>query len=185
MNMKNYLDNNNIVEILKEIFPEVEINLERVSYCGSISVFLITINSAVILNSIWNKISSTIAAYYQAYLDNDFEKWNVYLIYICKEAIDISLTYRIENDRFSTRKIVLVNELELNQADKNDIISSYITNKDIDANTSIKTNVIDNYKSDSIVWKAISDSQIKLKKTNNSEIEVILEGIENQLDNED
>ena len=67
----------------------------------------------------WCEINGTIAADYIAYLENSFERWNVYLLFTCIEAIPQALQYEIENNKFALRKMVksdtgkMLNNIEL------------------------------------------------------------------------
>lgn len=55
----------------------------------------------------WQLISSEIAVEYQSSLQDEFLSWNIYLALVTPSAMDKHLKYRIENDRFAVRKLVL------------------------------------------------------------------------------
>ena len=99
-----------------------------------INVFFLLANKKNIENQ-WKMFSNTIAAKFQnsEYMseNKDFEKWNFYIIYVSTEKLSKELKNRIENDRFSSRKIVednYTNEFNSNEANK--LIIKHITNTD-------------------------------------------------------
>lgn len=53
----------------------------------------------------WRGLQSLISAYYRP--AGDFAKWNIYLIFFCKEAINIREKYFIQNNRYGMRKLIL------------------------------------------------------------------------------
>jgi hypothetical protein len=59
------------------------------------------------LQSKWERIVNEIAIEYVSVLNNSFSKWNCYLIFICKHAVSKEIKYKIENDKFALRKIVI------------------------------------------------------------------------------
>jgi hypothetical protein len=86
------------------------------------------------LNTNWLNVSSSISAIYQSEIKstNEFEKWNIYLIYLSNDIISKELKNKIENNRFSNRKIVEDNfQSELNDEKANELIIKHITNTDL------------------------------------------------------
>ena len=64
--------------------------------------------------------------------NKDFEKWNFYIIYVSTEKLSKELKNKIENDRFSSRKIVEDNYInEFNSDEANRLIIKHITNTDL------------------------------------------------------
>lgn len=55
----------------------------------------------------WRAINNEIAVEYQPSLPDEFSSWNIYLALVTPLAMDKHLKYRLENDRFALRKIVL------------------------------------------------------------------------------
>lgn len=99
-----------------------------------INVFFIEAD-AIIINDSWKRLSNMVAANYQnsEYMsNNEFDKWNFYIIYISKENISKEIKNKIENDKFSSRKIVQDFYTEkLNVAAANNLIVKHITNSDL------------------------------------------------------
>jgi hypothetical protein len=49
-----------------------------------------------------------IAIYFQSdYIDKEVERWNLYTFFFIREKVNIEIKYKIEQDKFSSRKIVI------------------------------------------------------------------------------
>lgn len=99
-----------------------------------INVFFLEADNTII-NDSWKRFSNIVAANYQnsEYMSNkEFDRWNFYIIYISKGNIPKELKNKIENDKFSSRKIVedSYNE-EFNNDEANRLIVKHITNADL------------------------------------------------------
>lgn len=157
-------------------FSRVEISNELIElYGNSISLYrnddLWSINvicfhsSLDDLNEKWKKVSSAVAMCYQADVEDkyEFEKWNLYIIFSCMERVDKELKALIENDKFSSRKIVEDNQTEDPTMERvNDLIVKHITNTDL-------IDLVDNTKEitektytpkNEKIWKLIKGSSI-------------------------
>lgn len=81
---------------------------------------------------------------YQSKISNVVDKWNIYIIYLCQDSATKELKNKIENNRFSNRKIVEDNfQTELTDEKANELIIKHITNTDLikaiaDTNDSIQ-----------------------------------------------
>lgn len=99
-----------------------------------INIFFLVANSDVI-NENWKRFSNMVAANYQTseYMSNrEFDKWNFYIIYISKDDVAKELKNKIENDKFSSRKIVEdLFDKEFNDKEANRLIVKHITNADL------------------------------------------------------
>ncbi len=129
-----------INEDLKDLYKE-SITLYKNDDHWKINVLIFQSNYET-LTLKWNKVSSAVSMCYQADVndENEFEKWNLYIIYICTETVDKELKAKIENDKFSSRKIVVANQTEkLTTELANNLIIQHITNTDL-INTVNKTN---------------------------------------------
>tara|TARA_R110002072_G_scaffold302796_1_gene488831 strand:+ start:20089 stop:20625 length:537 start_codon:yes stop_codon:yes gene_type:complete len=98
-----------IIEIYKTEFPEIDcrirfVDLER----GQVHSLFFNLNDESQLAANWEKITNSVAISYQRYLETDFEKWNLYLFFLLPHAssLNIDLKYNIENNTFSSRKVV-------------------------------------------------------------------------------
>jgi len=92
---------------LNETYPTRNFMLMSTGDEDAISCFVHWVDNSESLEACWSEISSLIAIEYQSNLTSIFASWNIYLVFICKTPVDRSLRYRIENDRFSMRKIII------------------------------------------------------------------------------
>lgn len=99
-----------------------------------INVFFLEADSPT-LNDCWKRFSNMVAAIYQTaeYMsDSEFDRWNFYIIYISKGIVTKELKNKIENDKFSSRKIVEdAYDKEFNNEEANRLIVKHITNADL------------------------------------------------------
>lgn len=99
-----------------------------------INVFFLESNNNILGES-WKRFSNMVAANYQnsEYMnDSEFDRWNFYIIYISKDSVPKELKNKIENDKFSSRKIVEDSfNKEFNDEEANRLIVKHITNGDL------------------------------------------------------
>lgn len=160
--MNSYLINNEKFRIVQESYKEVEFLFHQTQFSTSrITVCAGIFKNVSDLERLWSKISSSIAFNYQSQLNDDFEKWNLYVIYYCRELVSKSLKYKIENDKFSSRKILEDNcENNLTEETINKIIEKHITNTDLITEKLHNNTFEDEYHSDTMIWQLISDSPL-------------------------
>lgn len=100
-----------------------------------INVFFVESINEKVLKENWELISSMVAANYQnsEYMgEREFDRWNFYIIFISKDIVSKELKNRIENDKFSSRKIVEDSyDKEFNDDEANRLIVNHITNADL------------------------------------------------------
>jgi len=151
------------IDFLEHFYSEFKPRLSKEQYVGTISVFSFFFESEADLNDKWEFVTSSIAVDYQSELedeDQEFERWNIYIFFIVKESISDQLKYKIENDKFSCRKIVQDNIDESSYEDSiKEMIQKNIVNSDlnsslIDENSSGK---IPPYSSDSTIYKLVDE----------------------------
>lgn len=128
-----------------------------------INIFIFEANKNTI-NDNWKRFSSMVAANYQNsnYMsDKEFDRWNFYIIYLSKDEISKELKNQIENDKFSSRKIVEDSyDKKFNDAEANSLIVKHITNTDL-KETLLKTNdkIQEEYKPiNNEIWKLIPNA---------------------------
>lgn len=99
-----------------------------------INVFFLEANNDII-NENWKRFSNMVAVNYQTseYMsDREFDRWNFYIIYISKDIVSKELKNIIENDKFSSRKILEDSyDKEFNDGEANRLIVKHITNEDL------------------------------------------------------
>lgn len=71
-----------------------------------IRVFQVKVENELELSKWHEEISAAIAVDVQSRLKTKIEKWNLYLIFECKHPISLPLKSNIEQDKYSTRKMV-------------------------------------------------------------------------------
>jgi hypothetical protein len=100
----------NVFNDTNEVLPE-GCNLkcwEKKEENYKIHIFSTIINSQSDLEKNWKGINSYIATYFQGLiLDKSVERWNLYFFIFVNEKVSINTKYKIEQDKFSTRKIVI------------------------------------------------------------------------------
>lgn len=75
-----------------------------------IYIFSIIFHSEGDLDNFWEGLVSKIAYHFQAKIDQpllDIQKYNIYLFFFIRDKINNNLRYRIEHDKYSTRKIII------------------------------------------------------------------------------
>lgn len=132
--MEKYLEYSiEIITHLEEKYSNCDFRFSLLKEDVNISVFFALAKSATIYeNDVWEKISKDIALRYQSRLETVFEKWNLYIIYITSDKTSKELKNKIENDKFSSRKIVEDDyDKEFNDNEANHLIVKHITNSDL------------------------------------------------------
>lgn len=126
------IDNNhNIIVQIKKNFNVQEVVAGKLVFGSDIPVILVQFHHVKDVERYWKEFNSLVTAEYLTELTEEFSKWNSYIFFITK-ALSKALKYEIENNKFSTRKIVI--ELENPQVDDDlisNIISEHIVNDNI------------------------------------------------------
>ena len=156
------------VKFLSNLFSEFTPFPLRVNFMGEISIFSFLFETEDYLNDNWDKITSSIASYYQSVFENEeneFERWNIYILFLVKNSVGIQLKYKIENDKFSSRKIVIDNIKEdLNKDLVTGLIAKHIINSDLDVSNFENSNAYRSdaiYSNDSKIYQLIENSNLK------------------------
>lgn len=72
-------------------------------------VFSVLLENELELESMWVKLTNAIAVFFQSNLEKEIEMWNIYILFLVRGKVSRDLKYKIEQDKYSTRKIVLDN----------------------------------------------------------------------------
>jgi len=191
--MKTSLITTEKVDFLDDMFPQFNPQLSKLNFIGTVSVFTFTFESENDLHENWKGITNSIATYYQADFEGEettFERWNIYIFFLVKEPVGLRLKYRIENNKFSSRKIVEDNVSTVIHEDLiHQLIHEYIINDDINITASEKRVTVDrqfNYARFSEIYEIIDNSHLRVlgKKQYNDEIENLYQQIIKRIDNE-
>lgn len=112
---------------LKDKFQDFIFEYDEIEYGGKLPVFYIHVKAEEdVLAQNWTKITDFIAINFQTSLNEGFAVWNIYLFFITKKLISKELRFKIENDTFSSRKIVIEEDMS-----NTEIINEHILNKDL------------------------------------------------------
>jgi len=123
---------NKIINSFKKQF-NCTLKYESISFeLGKAHAFFIEIEDSISI-SYWKEMRNFIAIEFQNTLFNEFERWNIYLFYNVSSTISNELKYQIENDTFSSRKIVIEGK-----SDYTEIINVHILNSDITIDEAIE-----------------------------------------------
>ena len=128
----------------------------------------------------FDTLISAISIYLEEFLENNFLRWNIYMIFVISKKVEKEIKYQIENDTYFARKI-LEDEycFELTDENINKLISKYITFTDLElTDTPIKSK---KYISDSKIYTELKGI-VTLKDDKRDEILTLLErGIKNEI----
>lgn len=172
--------NKNIVTKLSENFPEATISHHEVIISHTVHVLIIKVQNEELLNSLWKRIRDYIAVYFQTTMESEFERWNLYLIYVSEKIISKELKYKIENDRISSRKIVVDHFMEeFNDKSISAIIKKYIDYTFLLPDEDMES--YDSYISKSIIYRLVSEKITSSFKNRDREIERLYSKIKDEL----
>lgn len=124
--MENFCHSSQDLSFLSNEFEELDFILYTTAGCSPISCFVIFCHTQSHLEKNYLDVASLVLGHYQINLD-EFAAWNIYAVFVCSGLIDKDAKYRVENDKFGMRKIILHNlsqELFLHQPESrlNDLI---------------------------------------------------------------
>lgn len=98
---------------LDQQFPDIHFSFyQSTDIEHFISCFVASVPNNQSCKDNWLNINTEIAINFQAALTSELASWNIYLVFICPEQIDKHLKYKIENNRFALRKIVLTLKID-------------------------------------------------------------------------
>lgn len=120
------------LEELKEVYPDATISYWIMDFGIKCHIFTFQVATADQLKSTWTSFTKDIALYFQSSLEDEFECWNFYIVFLSSSSIPIKIKYEIENDKFSSRKIV-VDDIKgsINETDIDRLIGNRIFNLEI------------------------------------------------------
>lgn len=158
------------MELFKEIYIKEEIYnqirksfdiqnviIGNLMFGDNIPIIFIQFRDLNDLEKYWKEFNSFITAEYLTKLKNDFSKWNSYVFYLTESTVEKPLKYEIENNKFSTRKIVVesVNHaVDANIIKK--VFSEHIINDNIEFNIEIQN--IESFSKNEIIDKALKST---------------------------
>ncbi len=72
----------------------------------NIYIFQVVVKNQMEIQKYYETITASIAADFQANLKKAIERWNIYLVFECKESVDWKIKLKVEQDKFAVRKVV-------------------------------------------------------------------------------
>lgn len=123
------------------------------------SVFVGNLDAEELKNE-WIRITNFIAIQYQSNLNSDFERWNLYLFFLVTDELTVSddLKYAVENNTFSSRKIIEDGTLSAEVLIKKHVNNELTIKKD-------KKRSIDiDFTYDPLIYSVLKDKKLKNKK---------------------
>lgn len=173
--MEEYSLNPSLQAILEADFSNIPVSYSIVPMGeGKAHAFFINYFDENLMQKTWRKISNAIAVYFQSTLEEDFGKWNTYIFYKINKEIGKELKYKIENDTFSSRKILVESEIS-----PDNIIAEHILNSNL---TIIKSPSVESeFKKNDIICEALDGRTVKNKRRDTSIAEYVLKKIEESL----
>ena len=179
--MDNLSHNSGLIKSFCSQFKNLELIHKIVPFeKGSAHALLIKTINAESLKADWIKISNFIALNFQNKLENDFERWNIYLFFLVHNEVSNEVKYQIENDTFSSRKIVIVGENNFEE-----IIKAHIINNNLTITSKRKFDNVE-FKPNPIIWETIEGKILKKTKMTSEArpaLELIIKKLK-QLENE-
>jgi hypothetical protein len=155
--MEKYYQMDKIIDLFKKQFDCI-LKYESISFeLGKAHAFFIEIEDSF-SNSSWKEMRNFLAIKFQNTLSNEFERWNIYLFYIVNSSIGEDLKYQIENDTFSSRKIVIEGNSDVTK-----IIDEHILNSDIKIESSEVSDRV--FTPNPLIFNEVFDIEAKLRVT--------------------
>jgi hypothetical protein len=171
------------LEIAKEIKTSFELNhfsLGVVHFGGDVIVCMVQFKDEGSLKSNWKEFNSYLTAKFIPTIKDEYSKWNFYIFYFSNDIVPKSLKYEIENNKFSSRKIVIESCESITEEVVNNSITEHITNDNIQVNVESKS--ISKFKKDVSLAKIID--KLSLNKKNDDDLQNALSQIENTYSHE-
>jgi len=160
---------------LKKDFPIKELSLGELVFGGVIPLIFVSFKSLDDLKKNWKDFNSQITTDIVINLKEEYSRWNFYIFFFSKDLVPKSLKYEIENNKFSSRKIVIENcEFITEEVIKNEL-SEHITNDNIQVNVERKN--ISKFEKNVSLAKIID--KFSLNKKNDDDLQNALNLIEN------
>lgn len=165
---------NKYKEKILENIKEDEVNIVHLQknlggYCANIICCEFTNDN--VLDEYWQKIVDNVAINIQTVLNENIELYNVYIIFFIKE-IKAELIYKIEQDKYSSRKIIIEDSMSKSEIDLIETINDRLFKFNVD-NSKINLNLDEKLKN-------IDNSLYEIIK---NEIDLSLESISSVMEN--
>jgi hypothetical protein len=154
----------------KAEFPNFTIDFISQNIGGENPLFFISVDTAEQLKTNWKSIRDYVAVNFQAHLEDEFSVWNLYIFFLSAEEIENDLKYIIENDTFSSRKLVISPTQDIES-----ILKTYVLNMDLLIKPTKKLTEI-SFEKNPIIWDQLSKlpSKQKMSEEHTKSLEKII-----------
>ncbi len=151
------------IEALNASFEMFNVTYQELDYNGKIPVFFVRCNSLEQLDANWAKLIDAVAFDFQSQLTDEFQIWNIYIFFIRPAGITDMLNYnsfklKIENDTFSSRKILVEDQ------DSDAIINEHIVNRNVHFSAEQVAAPAAKFEADQLLWSILEDKTLKKQK---------------------
>jgi hypothetical protein len=138
-----FLKKQDVIEIIKEesgnnLFDLVECR-EKSETNYNVYIFTMLLKNEEELMEHWKDISGDIAIHFQGELVTDIEIWNIYIFFLVQGSVDSGKRYLIEQNKYSSRKLVIEN---VKSPIDNDYIDNIVNEKLFNVNVESVVNII-------------------------------------------
>lgn len=139
---------------------DIDIVIGNLVFGGNIPIIFVKFRDNNKLAECWQDFNNFTTAEYLLPLKDEFSKWNAYLFYLADRNVPKSLKYEIENNKFSTRKMVIdFTDKTFDENTLEDILSKYILNEGINYN--VRQQNIEPFTKDAIINNALNNESSK------------------------
>lgn len=140
---------------IKNKYEITDLQFVKVDKLGGMYILFCSFSDGKEMGVLWDKVTSIIASRVSNLLETDFERWNVYLFFTTNKTIEPAIQYKIENDTFFCRKVVVrLKDRIFSENIISDLIDEYILNYDISL-PSMEDTTRNLYKPTSIVYQMV------------------------------
>ncbi|MBF9254617.1 hypothetical protein I2I11_15030 [Pontibacter sp. 172403-2] len=151
------------VKALNAEYSNLTVSYQELDYNGKIPIFFVRFTTLRDLATTWSKLVDTIAFDFQSQLTDEFQIWNIYIFFIRPAGIIDELAYnslklKIENDTFSSRKILVEDH------DTDEILNEHIINKNVNFSVNQVARPSANFEPDPLLWSILEDKVLKKQK---------------------
>jgi hypothetical protein len=116
---------------LKNDFPIKELVFGELLFGGVIPIVFVSFETLNDLNKNWKDFNGQITTDFVINLKDEYSRWNFYVFYLSQDTVQKQLKYEIENNKFSSRKIVIESVGSFTENEINLFVSEHITNDNI------------------------------------------------------
>jgi len=160
---------------IKKSFELSHFTIGTIHFGGDVIVCMVKFKDEKVLKKQWKEFNSYLTVKFIPSVKDEYSKWNFYIFYFSEKKVDKPLKYEIENNKFSSRKIVIENCESITEEVIKNSITEHITNDNIQIN--LENKQILTFKKNVSLAKIIDNFSIN--KKNDDDLQNALNLIEN------